>query len=470
MFMKTNKAMKKINLILTTAIFATLMSCVNGDDYGTPDLASECISETPTKQVSDVTAAATTNTPTLWQTDDVIEAYVTSSDEGGNFYKTISLVSTNVIGETDNSSIGFSIPVNAYNTYTKFEPGRKVFIHLKDMYYSFTSFTGSYEIGELYVDPTYGNEIGRISSVKYENVILRSCDKVDEDAIVKHISIGDIDDSYMHKLIEFDNVQFKDNSVGSTYFDPENTTGSGTNHTIVDIYGNEIPLRISQYASFLTEIVPSGSGKIRGVLTKYGSGYQFMIRTLNDIQLNEDRFEIDLYPPIVGSSLTYNSSLLENFESYAAYDTNFPPYINDAAVGGRYWQVRSFSGNKYIQATSFGSNEANRTLFIVPVDMTSASTFSFRSNDGYNNGSALKVYYSLDYVAGGQITDATLVDITSNFTISSGNTSGYGTFVNSGVYNIPSSVTGNGYFIFEYTGNSPSGVTTTMQIDNISIN
>ena len=92
--------MKKINLILTTAIFAALMSCVNGDDYGTPDLSLECINENPTKQVADVTDLATSDNPTLWENDDIIEAYVTSSDEGGNFYKTISFVSTDALNET----------------------------------------------------------------------------------------------------------------------------------------------------------------------------------------------------------------------------------------------------------------------------------------------------------------------------------------------------------------------------------
>jgi len=49
---------------------------------------------------------------------DYIEAYVTSSDEGGNFYKSISMVSTD-------GSTGFSMPVDNYNLYTEFEPGKK---------------------------------------------------------------------------------------------------------------------------------------------------------------------------------------------------------------------------------------------------------------------------------------------------------------------------------------------------------
>ena len=51
--------------------------------------------------------------------------------------------------------------------------------------------------------------------------------------------------------------------------------------------------------------------------------------------------------------------------------------------------------------------------------------------------------------------------------------SGYGTgFTASGNYAIPTTVTGNGYFVFEYAGNAvvfPS-VTTTLQLDDIKVN
>ena len=122
--------------------------------------------------------------------------------------------------------------------------------------------------------------------------------------------------------------------------------------------------------------------------------------------------------------------------------------------------------------SSFGNPaENNRTLFIVPVDMTAANTFSFQSRSGFYNGETLKVYYSTNYVPGGQISAATLVNITSNFVISTAS-SATATFSNSGVYSIPASVTGNGYFIFEYTGSGISTpvLTTNMQLDNITVN
>jgi hypothetical protein len=430
-----------------------------------PNLSNECVTIAKTKEVSDITtlAAATTVPYTTSETVvDYIEAYVTSSDEGGNFYKSISMMSLDGLK-------GFSMPVDNYNLYTEFEPGRKVTIKLDKNRY-FNKQHGSTVIGS-----SYNAGVGRISGVEYKNVILRSCDDVDEISIVKNLTIAQAkNDQYLNMLIEFDAVQFTDASVGKKYFDATlNSIGGATNHEITDQFGNKVIVRVSEFAVFASNAVPSKNGKIRGVMTKYNSDYQFMIRTLKDVDLTNNRLDIDLYPPIVGTALVYDTTLNEPFTSYTTTNQQiFPKYINDASVGSRYWQVKTFSGNKYIQMSSFGGTpEANRSLFIVPVNMTTANTLSFKTKDGFNNGAVLKVYYTTNYVPGTQITGATLVDITSSFTIASGTVTGYATnFTNSGTYTIPASVTGNGFFVFEYVGNGSGGATTTMQIDDIVIN
>ena len=457
--------MKNLKLVLTTAILATLTSCVNGDDYGTPDLTNDCVSIVKTKEVSEITSIATATT-IPYTTDenlvDYIEAYVTSSDEGGNFYKSISMISTDGL-------TGFSMPVDNYNLYTEFEPGRKVTIKLdKNRYFN-------RQHGSTVIGSSYNGGVGRISGVEYKDVILRSCENVDESAIVKDLTIAAAkNDQYLNTLIEFDAVQFTDASLGKKYYDPSlNSFGGATNHEITDEFGNKVIVRVSEFATFASNEVPSLNGKIRGVMTKYNSDYQFMIRTLNDVNLTDTRLDIDLNPPLGGSALVYDATLNEPFTSYTTTNQQvFPKYINDAAVGSRYWQRKTFSGNTYIQMSSFGGTpEANRSLFIVPVNMTAANTLSFETKAGFHNGNVLKVYYTTNYIPGTQITSATLVDITSSFTISPGLPSGYPTnFTPSGVYNIPAGITGNGFFVFEYVGNGSSGPTTTMQIDNIVIN
>jgi len=60
-----------------------------------------------------------------------------------------------------------------------------------------------------------------------------------------------------------------------------------------------------------------------------------------------------------------------------------------------------------------------------------------------------------------------LVDITSSFTVGTSTS-----FVSAGTYTIPAAVTGNGFFVFEYTGSGLSNprLTTNFGIDDITVN
>jgi hypothetical protein len=201
--------MKNLKLVITTAVFTTLLSCVNGDNYGTPDLSNDCVTIAKTKEVADITNISTSTTVryTTGENTDYIEAYVTSSDEGGNFYKSISMMSLDGLK-------GFSMPVDNYNLYTEFEPGRKVTIKLdKNRYFN-------KQHGSTILGSTYNGGVGRISGVEYKEVILRSCENVNENTIVKNLTIAAAkNDQYLNTLIEFDAVQFTDASLGKKYYD-----------------------------------------------------------------------------------------------------------------------------------------------------------------------------------------------------------------------------------------------------------
>ena len=82
--------MKNLRIFLSAAVLATLTGCVNGDDYNAPDLSGNCTDLTATIPVTTVTNSSTSSYQ-QWTGEDIIEAYVTSSDEGGNFYKSISI-------------------------------------------------------------------------------------------------------------------------------------------------------------------------------------------------------------------------------------------------------------------------------------------------------------------------------------------------------------------------------------------
>jgi hypothetical protein len=469
----------KINSIMVLLFAASLFSsCVN-DTFDEP-LTEECVEPSliKNKEVQDIYNISG-NTPLLYGysitdpnlgANDVIEAYVTSSDEGGNFFKTMSFIATD-------GSRGFSMSIDDYNLYTKkLQPGTKVYVKLKGLYHSLPSgFARGLAFGSM---PTnIPDRVERIPTLEYGKYLFPTCTKVDENTFVKHITLAQAyDDALINSLVEIDDVQFE--TEGGTY-DPNTTDTFDTNIYITN-GTNSLAVRTSRFANFAGYTTPSGRGKIRGVLTRFGTSatgsYQLVLRTERDTRgMTNTRTDYSL--PIVGNAIQYTGSFTENFESYTTTspaNRNFPKYINDPIIGSRFWANTIFGGNKYLQMTSFGgSAENNRSLFFVPVDMTAASTFSFQSKAGFHNGNVLKVYYILasDYTPGGIVNNANLVDITSNFTISPGLPSGYPTnFTSSGNYAIPASVTGNGYFVFEYVGSGVTGLTTTMQIDNIVVN
>ncbi len=268
--------MKNYWILLITII--SHISCVQDDEFSIPEITCNDPNLVGSKSVEEMMKISA-STASMYDEDDVIVGYVVSSDEGGNIYKNVSLV--------DDNGKGFNISLDRYDNYTSYEPGRKVYIKLKNLYTQVDF--GALEIGDLYNN----TQIGRIPEVIIGDHLLRSCDVVDEETLVNKISISDISDQYLHTLVEFENVQFKDNEVGGNYYSSSKDLGGATNRIIVDELGYEVIVRTSSYSDFANNPLPVGKGKIRGVLTRFNSDYQLFMRTENDISMDEERTSIN---------------------------------------------------------------------------------------------------------------------------------------------------------------------------------
>jgi len=469
--MKTNFLKSIFCIALASVVFT---GCVNDDDYSVPSL--ECTDTAPaaTKTVAEIYAQATT-TATLYSADDVIEARVVSSDKGGNFYKVVYLTSLD-------GTRGFSVAINQSDLFSDYNVGRKIAIKLQGLYTQIRNNT--LQIGALY----QGN-VGQIAAATYKASLKRTCDVVDEETLVNSITLSQISNDYIGKLIELQDVQFADSALGQNYYNPQNVVGSETNHQITDATGATLIFRTGNFAEYKAMPVSSKSGNIRGILTKFGSDFQFVARYTTDIKLTEDRIGGEPEEPetpsgtsVGGTDIQFSGTVNENFESYAItnpYFTAFPKYVNDKTTGERYWQVKQFptnTGNKYIEMTSYTGTSTpgivGKTYFFVPVNFTAANTFTFKKEFRYMAGAALKVYYvtAANYTAGQAVNVGTYTDITSSFTglTYPANGASENSFTTAGTYAIPASLTGNGFFVFEYTGTAT--VTTTVQIDEIVIN
>jgi len=304
-------------------------------------------------------------TPKLYSFDDVIEAYVVSSDEGGNFFKTISFQTL----KTDKiPSIGFSVPVDVSNTYIDFRVGNKVFIKLKnqftDVYY------GALRIGSLYVSNAGDPTIGRISQNDYKNVLNASCNFIDEEQLVEQISIDEaLNESRLNTLIELKDVQFAEAAIGRHYFEESNNVGGATNWNLSDKTGNQIIFRTSSYAGFAGGSVPEGSGKVRGILTKFGTDYQLMIRSEKDVEMSGKR------------SVPFFS---EDFQT-VKNNVNFvlPGWSNIVEKASKIWKSMLYAGNGYAEFNTTSTTAAENVAWLVSpkINMTAYknAVLSFRS-------------------------------------------------------------------------------------------
>jgi hypothetical protein len=271
------------NILAAFAAILLLNSCVKDDDYATPPFQSYICSDdwTSNRTINDVIAEVGENSLYTFPTegeDQVFEGYVISSDETGNFYKTISLQDSRV-----NPTRGIQVELNKTNLFNDFPLGSKVRVKLNGLNGGLTR--GVYKVGG-----TYNNGVGQLAEVLVDEHVKRACD--DETELTPTVFSGltsVLNNNKLNTLVTIEGVQFIENDLGKPY----SVSTSTTNRTLTDAQGNEIILRTSSFADFASELLPEGSGKITGVLSKFDSTWQFYIRDTSDVVFDQPRFEVE---------------------------------------------------------------------------------------------------------------------------------------------------------------------------------
>ena len=464
--------MKKVYLkqvVGALLLFGITTSCVRKDDWSVPDITCTNKFGDATTTMAAFAALAPSNGSALNITDDqIFDGYVVSSDEKGNFYKTIVFQD-----KPENPTVGLQIEIEKTNSYADFPVGTHIRINAKGLILRVDK--GVTKLGVT--DAQYA--VGKIPSSSVGNRLSIVCNNGRADiANLVPLALANLDEAkqaqHINKLVTVPNVQFADSEIlisngPKTYLNL--SPKADTNRELVDAGGKTAILRVSQYVNFGEERLPVGKGNITFVVSKYNTTYQMLIRSTSDVNFTEAR--VDTAPPKGGTGIVYVGAVTtENFSSYATGSASeaLPKYVNDPVIGSRYWQVKNFGSNKFLSFgfSPSGAKPESKTMYVIPVDFSNMTKFSFDSKDGNYNGNVLKVYYSTDYQPSGNILNATLTDITSAFTISSNNTSYPTNFTNSGHWVKPSTLTGNGFIIFEYHGGGTLP-TTSIQIDNIKV-
>ena len=433
---------------------ATVVSCVQGDDFDTPAINFDEPDVNVNFDIASlkslyggfdpvlIEAGADSSTPLY------IEGYVISSDETGNFYKTLVIQD-----KPENPEHGISISTEATDTYTFFEPGRKVYVRVDGLYSG--EYAGLPTIG-LQGDGGDG-EVDRISIDDFNERVIRSSEVVD--LVPNVMTIEQIGEDDLNTLVQLQDVQFADTEIGNAYGDPNSTFSY--NRTVTNCAGDASTIiRNSGFSDFKNMPLPEGNGTLTAIVSTFNGTQQLFIRNTDDVMFDGARCE---------------ALFSEDFESIATTGNGaniaLPGWTNVNVNGGsELFEARGFNNNQYAQVSAFGTGENPVEAWLVTpgIDLGSASgstvSFSFSTIDAFNNGEALKVFISTDF--SGDVETATWTEL--DATIATGTSSGYASsFTPSGSIDISSYAGETVFFGFQYLGGT---ITTTYQIDNVKVN
>jgi hypothetical protein len=330
---------------LFLGITMTFGSCVK-EEFDVPKLTCTQPDLKVNRTVQEV-RAVTNSIVAQYTYDDIIEAYVVSSDEAGNFFKTISF---QTLATAKTPATGFSVPVDVSNIYIDFRLGNKVYVKMKNQYTDI--YYGGMRIGDIYVNAYNEGGVGRISANDYKNVLNASCTIIDESQLVKQLTVGEaLDDAKLNTLIELKDVEFAEAAIGRHYYEETNDVGGATNWNLRDKAGNQIIFRTSGYADFANHLVPEGSGTVRGIMTKFGTDYQLMVRSEKDIAMSGNR-----NVPFFAEDF----QLVKNNVNFA-----LPGWSNIVEKATKLWKSIVYGGNGYAEFNTTSTTATENVAWLV---------------------------------------------------------------------------------------------------------
>jgi len=224
----------------------------------------------------------------------IIEGYVISSDEKGNFYRTIHFQNS-----PENPTDGLQLDIDIQNLHSSYPIGSKIIINTQGLYID--NYHGVLKIGGVYPQSNGGVAVGRLSSVLAKKALFVSCD-APATIVPKQVKIEDLNDAMINTLVIFEKVEISPDSHCLPYALPDKNTSV----LVQDCSGNTVILRNSGYADFQDKLLPTGSGKLQAILGKYNNDFQLTIRDTTDLNLNEDRCDGHSYscePPLVNTTI-----------------------------------------------------------------------------------------------------------------------------------------------------------------------
>jgi len=446
-------------------LVATQVSCIQDDNWDAPEITCTNKWDAPTKTMAEVVAMANVipastysdgnpkqipvDDPTVAGDEVIFDAYVVSSDAGGNFYKTISIQDKPV-----NPTVGLAIGINKSMTYTDFPVGAHIRIKANGMVIG-----KSFNTMQLGVkDPNYPlgripeSIIGRYLSGVCNGNGLEIVDIVPTVVTIKQLNeAAATGDKFLNTLVKVKNVQFSDSQIGLPLM-ASDVSGAliDTDRTIIDPTGSTV-IRTDGFFKATSYRIPNKSGEITFVASKYNANYQNIIRGTSDINLTND-LPAKLF--------------MEGFANLT--DNAWTAY---SVAGAQVWGTTTFGSpgpSAYISGLGSVNEDWLISKSISLAGDYSTISFTFES-DGRYPGNPLEAYITTDTYSGGNPTGLAWTKLNAAFdTDLNVFFPNGGTWASSGVIDLKAYANKNIRIAFKYT-NPSSSVATAWEVDNIKI-
>lgn len=471
--MKTIKF--KYLFTLLTAL-AVVTSCVEDDDFKVPDLT---IVE-PTIEGNIITVDAVAGffaqaladgdaTFTFEETNNVMSAYVISSDEAGNFFEEIILQD-----KLENPTTGVKLLIDVNPLFTRYELGRKVFITLDGL-------SVGLDNGVLTLGIANGTEIDQIPSPLEEAFITRSAEK--GDLVPLPISLSSINEGMTNLFVTLADAQFHRSEVlidNPLTFAAEPLDEFDGERTLESCEGGSIVFSSSTFADFKGLELPTQRGSINGILTKnfFGDEFNFVVNAPSDISFNNaercDPIEIDCD---LASAQGAQNIFEDDFESQAVGSlisgNGWTNYIQEGTEGFEAFVQggTNFSLGVSCRIDSFRSDDASSIAWLITpaidLDAQEGETFMFKSSNSFSDGSELELLFSPDWDGTeANITSATWGVLPAAYIVQDSDF--FGAWFDSGIVDL-SCASGTIHIAFKYTGSGDADFDGTYELDEISI-
>lgn len=306
--------MKKLSLYIIAALFGLLfLNSCDEEDYAEPTFV-EPVFEMPTDasliSIEELKALYTSKIGSTGKylnaddfmivEDDVyISGYVISDDKAGNFYKTL-IIQSDLTG----SAQGISISIGESSLYTKYAIGQKIFVKCKDLtlgkYGNEVQLGGSF----YFYKPRDNQKEYRLAPIPSPSVNAHIFnDRYPVNITPAERKISDVgynmvdnyggttlkltDDNFKLTYITFKNVQFfgASQTWGKIGDDHREEFPFNTDAMVIDEDGMKLPLFTSNYSKFAYLMTPTGKFNITGVLSVHSGNAQFVINSLDDLEM-----------------------------------------------------------------------------------------------------------------------------------------------------------------------------------------